>query len=209
MVRRHPHVFGDVAVSSAEHVALNWDAIKAAEKGQDAAGSPLAGVPGALPALAYARAGARVAVLDVREQEAERVAAEIVGAGGAALPVRADVTSEDDVAAAIAVGLLATVPLALRRRTPLVSFVLVMAGLQLLIRGQRGFDNDSMTFVVTFFVALYSLGRHAKGIEAWLGAGGLVLTMATFLQGEGDWRRPTWVTSHSPWPSSVPRGPPD
>ncbi len=55
MVRRHPHVFGDVAVSSAEHVALNWDAIKAAEKGQDAAGSPLAGVPGALPALAYAR----------------------------------------------------------------------------------------------------------------------------------------------------------
>ena len=54
MVRRHPHVFGDVAVSSAEHVALNWDAIKAAEKGQDAAGSPLAGVPGALPALAYA-----------------------------------------------------------------------------------------------------------------------------------------------------------
>ena len=93
--------------------------------------------------------------------------------------------AEDDVAAAIAVGLLATVPLALRRRTPLVSFVLVMAGLQLLVRGQRGFDNDSMTFVVTFFVALYSLGRHAKGIEAWLGAGGLVLTMATFLQGEG------------------------
>ena len=36
MVRRHPHVFGDVAVSGAEHVARNWDAIKAAEKGSDA-----------------------------------------------------------------------------------------------------------------------------------------------------------------------------
>ena len=55
MVRRHPHVFGDVAVSSAEHVARNWDAIKAAEKGGGASASPFDGVPGALPALAYAR----------------------------------------------------------------------------------------------------------------------------------------------------------
>lgn len=57
---------------------------------------------GEAAARAYARAGARVAVLDVREQEAERVAAAIVAAGGTALPVRADVTSEDDVAAAVA-----------------------------------------------------------------------------------------------------------
>jgi tetrapyrrole methylase family protein/MazG family protein len=55
MVRRHPHVFGDVAVSSAEHVARNWDAIKEAEKGGAATGSTFDGVPGALPALAYAR----------------------------------------------------------------------------------------------------------------------------------------------------------
>jgi tetrapyrrole methylase family protein/MazG family protein len=59
MVRRHPHVFGDVAVSSADHVARNWDAIKAAEKGVAengaAEGSTFDGVPGALPALAYAR----------------------------------------------------------------------------------------------------------------------------------------------------------
>jgi tetrapyrrole methylase family protein / MazG family protein len=55
MVRRHPHVFGDVAVSSAEHVARNWDAIKEAEKGGAARGPTFDGVPGALPALAYAR----------------------------------------------------------------------------------------------------------------------------------------------------------
>jgi tetrapyrrole methylase family protein/MazG family protein len=54
MVRRHPHVFADVTVSGAEHVARNWDAIKAAEKGA-AAGSTFDAVPGALPALAYAR----------------------------------------------------------------------------------------------------------------------------------------------------------
>ncbi len=42
-----------------------------------------------------------------------------------------------------------------------------------------------MTFVVAFFVALYSLGRHATGIEAWLGVLGLVVTMAIFVNSEG------------------------
>jgi tetrapyrrole methylase family protein/MazG family protein len=55
MIRRHPHVFGDVQVSGAEQVVHNWDAIKAAEKGHAGSASPLDGVPGALPALAYAR----------------------------------------------------------------------------------------------------------------------------------------------------------
>jgi tetrapyrrole methylase family protein/MazG family protein len=55
MVRRHPHVFGEVEVSSAEQVVQNWDTIKAAEKGEIDAGSPLDGVPRNLPALAYAR----------------------------------------------------------------------------------------------------------------------------------------------------------
>ena len=55
MVRRHPHVFGDVQVSGADEVHRNWEAIKADEKGTTgAAGSVLDGVPGSLPALAYA-----------------------------------------------------------------------------------------------------------------------------------------------------------
>ncbi|MEG0473427.1 MAG: nucleoside triphosphate pyrophosphohydrolase, partial [Solibacillus sp.] len=33
MIRRHPHVFGDVAVEDAEAVVTNWEAIKKAEKG--------------------------------------------------------------------------------------------------------------------------------------------------------------------------------
>ena len=32
LVRRHPHVFGDVTVSGADDVTRNWDAIKAAER---------------------------------------------------------------------------------------------------------------------------------------------------------------------------------
>lgn len=55
MVRRHPHVFGDVQVEGADHVAQNWEQIKAAEKGTTGApSSVLDGVPGSLPALAYA-----------------------------------------------------------------------------------------------------------------------------------------------------------
>lgn len=34
LIRRHPHVFGDVQVADAEEVKQNWDQIKAAEKGE-------------------------------------------------------------------------------------------------------------------------------------------------------------------------------
>jgi len=34
MIRRHPHVFGDVSVEDADEVITNWEAIKAQEKGE-------------------------------------------------------------------------------------------------------------------------------------------------------------------------------
>ena len=34
MIRRHPHVFGDVAVEDADEVVANWEAIKREEKGE-------------------------------------------------------------------------------------------------------------------------------------------------------------------------------
>ncbi len=37
LIRRHPHVFGDVKVENAEEVRQNWEEIKAAEKGVSAA----------------------------------------------------------------------------------------------------------------------------------------------------------------------------
>jgi tetrapyrrole methylase family protein/MazG family protein len=55
MVRRHPHVFGDVVVGGADDVHRNWEAIKAAEKGgAPTPASVLDGIPGSLPALSYA-----------------------------------------------------------------------------------------------------------------------------------------------------------
>ena len=67
LVRRHPHVFGDVTVSGADEVTQNWDEIKKREKadqaersGVPAVGQPapsaLDGVPFGQPALALAAA---------------------------------------------------------------------------------------------------------------------------------------------------------
>lgn len=52
LVRRHPHVFGEVQVSGSDEVLQNWDAIKKAEKGEgDKPASIVAGIPKHLPAL--------------------------------------------------------------------------------------------------------------------------------------------------------------
>lgn len=40
LIRRHPHVFGDVEVQGIEDVHRNWETIKAAEKGEDPAIEP-------------------------------------------------------------------------------------------------------------------------------------------------------------------------
>ena len=56
LVRRHPHVFGEVEVSGADEVKQNWDAIKAAERASKDGQTPSAldGVPFGQPALALA-----------------------------------------------------------------------------------------------------------------------------------------------------------
>ncbi|MFO7300192.1 MAG: nucleoside triphosphate pyrophosphohydrolase [Actinomycetes bacterium] len=51
LVRRHPHVFGDVEAGSPEEVKANWDRIKAAERGDEGPRSALDGVPRGMPAL--------------------------------------------------------------------------------------------------------------------------------------------------------------
>ena len=56
LIRRHPHVFGDVRVSGPEDVKRNWDAIKAAERGARGGALPtaLGSVPFGQPALSLA-----------------------------------------------------------------------------------------------------------------------------------------------------------
>lgn len=51
LVRRHPHVFGEIEVSGSEQVLRNWEQIKKEEKGVT---SLMDQVPGNLPSLLYA-----------------------------------------------------------------------------------------------------------------------------------------------------------
>lgn len=52
LIRRHPHVFGDVKVNNPKEVEENWEEIKMQEK--DRNNSVLSGVPDSLPALVKA-----------------------------------------------------------------------------------------------------------------------------------------------------------
>lgn len=53
LIRRHPHVFAGIEVDGVAGVLRNWDAIKKAEGKHER--SILAGIPAAMPALAYAQ----------------------------------------------------------------------------------------------------------------------------------------------------------
>lgn len=75
--RRHPHVFGDLAVADVDEVLQNWEAIKQRERDErdeaeaQEAASALDGVPRSLPALARAQALiARAARFDYEEDVA-------------------------------------------------------------------------------------------------------------------------------------------
>jgi tetrapyrrole methylase family protein/MazG family protein/ATP diphosphatase len=52
LVRRHPHVFGDLSAADADDVLRNWEKLKAQEKGRRGL---LSGVPRSMPALTRAQ----------------------------------------------------------------------------------------------------------------------------------------------------------
>jgi uncharacterized protein YabN with tetrapyrrole methylase and pyrophosphatase domain len=94
LIRRHPHVFGDVSVTGPDEVKLNWDAIKAAERQakNGGPGSVLDGVPFGQPALALAaqlqrraqRAGVPDNLADLADLTAGSPGTESAGAGAGA-----------------------------------------------------------------------------------------------------------------------------
>lgn len=51
LIRRHPHIFGDVTVSGADEVLSNWEDIKRSEKGQETYAASLDSVARSLPSL--------------------------------------------------------------------------------------------------------------------------------------------------------------
>lgn len=91
MIRRHPHVFTEVEVSSASGQAEAWEALKAKERANRAEVGVLAGIAPGLPALSEAakltrRAAAvgfdwpdAAGILDKLEEEAAELRAELPG----------------------------------------------------------------------------------------------------------------------------------
>ena len=78
LVRRHPHVFGDVDVADANEVLRNWEAIKRDERAGKGESSLLDDVPHSLPALERAqKLGKRAAQLDFDWPEAGAVLAKV------------------------------------------------------------------------------------------------------------------------------------
>lgn len=51
LIRRHPHVFGEVDVAGVDDVLHNWEEIKSREPGREEITSAIGGVPNSLPAL--------------------------------------------------------------------------------------------------------------------------------------------------------------
>lgn len=55
LIRRHPHVFGNVKVSSNEEIVKNWEEIKKTEKTHEGRKNIFDGIPASLPALPRAQ----------------------------------------------------------------------------------------------------------------------------------------------------------
>ena len=70
--------------------------------------------------------------------------------------------------------------MALRRRTPLATFIASAAGLGGTLYFADNFDNDSLGLVVIFYLAHWSLGRWSRGLEAWLAVPAVLASIVNF-----------------------------
>ena len=55
LIRRHPHVFGQIKLESNDELLMQWEKIKSSEKGKENRTSLLDGIPKGLPALSRAQ----------------------------------------------------------------------------------------------------------------------------------------------------------
>ncbi len=86
---------------------------------------------------------------------------------------------------AIPLGVAACLPLLLRRRLPLVMVALVLIATQLVHHLVPGFDDQAISIPLLMLVAIYSLGRWARGVQAWLAFGVVVACIAAFILSDG------------------------
>jgi signal transduction histidine kinase len=80
----------------------------------------------------------------------------------------------------------ACLPLALRRKAPLLVFVVVTTLNGIVPAIATDFDGNSISFVAVLLFNLYSLGAHARGVEAWLGGLATLTTLVVATIQDGD-----------------------
>jgi signal transduction histidine kinase len=90
-----------------------------------------------------------------------------------------------DDAVAVPLAILTGLALITRRRLPFATFVVVTFLDVAVVHFAPGLDGNSITFVLVFLLNLWSLGRYARGIEAWLGVLGVLGTVVGFVIGDG------------------------
>jgi signal transduction histidine kinase len=89
------------------------------------------------------------------------------------------------VALAVAAATAGCLLLLLRKRQPLLAFVMVTVANLLVERLAPGFSDEAISFPLVMLVAVYSLGRWATGIQAWLSFGVLLACIAGFVISDG------------------------
>ena len=91
-----------------------------------------------------------------------------------------------DLARAVPLALAAGGSLWWRRRQPVPVFLACWLALFALAVVVPGFDNTSTTFVIAYFVSIFSLGAHARGRETVVSAVLVVIAIATFGYTDGE-----------------------
>ena len=90
-----------------------------------------------------------------------------------------------DRAVALPLAVVAAGILALRRRAPVTTFLVVSIANFGVLHWAPGYDGNSIVFVLIFVLNLYSLGANATGVEAWLGVLAVLGTTVAFVVGDG------------------------
>jgi signal transduction histidine kinase len=83
-------------------------------------------------------------------------------------------------------GLLATLPLAVRCRYPLAAYLSVWLAFVAITRVSPDFDNSSLVLVIAVVFALYSYGANARGRQVWAAVVLMPLAVALFVTDDGD-----------------------
>ena len=122
--------------------------------------------------------------MDVREALRHRDGL-LAGMLAVAYPVEAAMYDHIDHAVAIPLAVLTALALTTRRRLPFATFVVVMVLNVSVVHFSTDFDGNSIFFVLIFLLSLWSLGRYASGVEAWLGVLGCLGTVVLFVLGDG------------------------